>query len=71
MDLVFIELGPAVNGRDGSQKGQESTLTLARLCLPESSQGPHAIADTLQVFVHGASFNKNMGGVQYRPETYS
>ncbi|KAI1111365.1 Alpha/Beta hydrolase protein [Nemania sp. NC0429] len=41
----------------------------ARLCLPEDSDGPHA--DTLQVLVHGASFNKNMWDVQYKPETYS
>ncbi|KAJ2971303.1 hypothetical protein NUW58_g9454 [Xylaria curta] len=41
----------------------------ARLCLPEDSEGPHA--DTLQVLVHGASFNKNMWDVQYKPEKYS
>ncbi|TGJ75889.1 hypothetical protein E0Z10_g10944 [Xylaria hypoxylon] len=41
----------------------------ARLCMPENSHGPHA--DTLQVLVHGASFNKNMWDVQYDPDTYS
>jgi pimeloyl-ACP methyl ester carboxylesterase len=41
----------------------------ARLCLPENSHGSHA--DTLQVLVHGASFNKNMWDVQYEPNTYS
>ncbi|KAI0196819.1 Alpha/Beta hydrolase protein [Xylaria flabelliformis] len=41
----------------------------ARLCVPEDIQGPHA--DTLQVLVHGASFNKNMWDSQYKPERYS
>ncbi|KAI0437518.1 Alpha/Beta hydrolase protein [Xylaria telfairii] len=41
----------------------------ARLCMPENSQGPHA--DTLQLLVHGASFNKNMWDAQYKPERYS
>ncbi|KAI0409186.1 Alpha/Beta hydrolase protein [Xylaria palmicola] len=41
----------------------------ARLCMPENANGPHA--DTLQVLVHGASFNKGMWDVQYKPETYS
>lgn len=41
----------------------------ARLCMPENSEGPHA--DTLQLLVHGASFNKNMWDAQYKPERYS
>ncbi|KAI1324232.1 Alpha/Beta hydrolase protein [Xylariaceae sp. FL0255] len=41
----------------------------ARLCMPENQDGPHA--DSLQVLIHGASFNKNMWDVQYDPDTYS
>ncbi|KAJ8124185.1 hypothetical protein ONZ43_g38 [Nemania bipapillata] len=41
----------------------------ARLCMPENSEGPHA--DTLQVLIHGASFNKKMWDSHYKPETYS
>ncbi|KAI1261353.1 Alpha/Beta hydrolase protein [Xylariaceae sp. FL1019] len=41
----------------------------ARLCLPDDSTSPHA--DTLQVLIHGASFNKNMWDVQYEPDTYN
>ncbi|KAI1172120.1 Alpha/Beta hydrolase protein [Nemania sp. FL0916] len=41
----------------------------ARLCMPEDNEGPHA--DTLQLLVHGASFNKNMWNAQYKPERYN
>ncbi|KAI1132519.1 Alpha/Beta hydrolase protein [Nemania abortiva] len=41
----------------------------ARLCMPENSDSLHA--DTLQLLIHGASFNKNMWDSQYKPETYS
>ncbi|KAI0194246.1 Alpha/Beta hydrolase protein [Astrocystis sublimbata] len=41
----------------------------ARLCIPDNNQGPHA--DTLQLLVHGASFNKLMWDSEYQPERYS
>ncbi|KAI0103348.1 Alpha/Beta hydrolase protein [Nemania sp. FL0031] len=41
----------------------------ARLCMPENSESPHA--DTLQLLVHGASFNKHMWDSEYKPERYS
>ncbi|KAJ5237223.1 valacyclovir hydrolase [Penicillium chrysogenum] len=40
----------------------------SRLCEP-SQTNTHS--DTLQVMIHGASFNKNMWDSQYQPETYS
>ncbi|KAI1381059.1 Alpha/Beta hydrolase protein [Hypoxylon crocopeplum] len=43
----------------------------ARLCMPENQDSQQTRSDTLQVLVHGASFNKNMWDVQYKPETYS
>lgn len=43
----------------------------ARLCFPEGQSSRGSRADTLQVLVHGASFNKNMWDVQYKPETYN
>ncbi|KAL7622051.1 hypothetical protein AAE478_007552 [Parahypoxylon ruwenzoriense] len=43
----------------------------ARLCIPEAEGSQHTGANTLQVLIHGASFNKNMWDVQYKPETYS
>ncbi|KAI6092186.1 Alpha/Beta hydrolase protein [Hypoxylon rubiginosum] len=43
----------------------------ARLCLPESQSNENSHEDTLQILIHGASFNKNMWDIQYKPETYS
>ncbi|KAI0505625.1 Alpha/Beta hydrolase protein [Xylaria bambusicola] len=40
-----------------------------RFCAPDDEQSPHA--DTLQLLVHGASFNKNMWESQLKPERYN
>ncbi|TRX91016.1 hypothetical protein FHL15_007998 [Xylaria flabelliformis] len=41
----------------------------ARFCMPDNDQNPHA--DTLQLLVHGASFNKNMWDSELEPERYN
>ncbi|KAK4642730.1 hypothetical protein QC761_400190 [Podospora bellae-mahoneyi] len=40
----------------------------ARYCEPASSV---AASDTIQLLIHGATFNKNMWDVAYKPESYS
>lgn len=40
----------------------------SRLCEPSRD---NAHSDTLQLLIHGASFNKNMWESQYEPETYN
>lgn len=43
----------------------------ARLCIPDTSSTSTPLSDTLQFLIHGATFNKYMWDVTYKPETYS
>lgn len=43
----------------------------ARLCLPSESSRKAEHDQTIQVLVHGATFNKKMWEVDYKPETYN
>jgi hypothetical protein len=42
-----------------------------RICAPSANQAAPEYADTVQVLVHGATFNKIMWDLPYQPERYS
>ena len=43
----------------------------ARICRPSPNLNVSAPSDTVQLLIHGATFNKIMWDFPYQPETYS
>jgi hypothetical protein len=42
-----------------------------RICIPSANDAVPEHADTVQLLVHGATFNKIMWDLPYQPERYS